>query len=68
MQADIEDFRFHDLRHTCASYLARENVSAMKIKEILGHSSLKSTERYVHLDAEENQQIVEMVMNKYLGV
>ena len=67
LQAHIEDFRFHDLRHTCASYLARENVSAMKIKEILGHRSLKSTERYVQLDVEENQQIVEAVMNKYLG-
>ena len=39
----------------------------MKIKEILGHRSLKSTKRYVHLDVEENQQIVEAVMNKYLG-
>lgn len=40
----------------------------MKIKEILGHSSLKSTEWYVYLDAEEYQQIVEAVMSKYLGV
>jgi integrase len=66
IEAGIKDFRFHDLRHTCASYLAKENVPAIRIKEILGHSSLKSTERYVHLDTEENQQIVETVMNKYL--
>ncbi len=50
--AGIEDFRFHDLRHTCASYLARNNSNMAIIAEILGHKDLKMTKRYTlfHLD------------------
>lgn len=45
----IEDFRFHDLRHTCASYLASEGVSLLEIADTLGHRTLSMVKRYAHL-------------------
>ena len=47
-RADIRDFRFHDLRHTAASYLAMEGATAPEIAEILGHKSLQMVKRYSH--------------------
>ena len=46
--AEIENFRFHDLRHTVGTRLAKENVPVNVIKEILAHSDVKTTMRYVH--------------------
>ncbi|MCD7779645.1 MAG: tyrosine-type recombinase/integrase [Candidatus Gastranaerophilales bacterium] len=47
-EAKIENFRFHDLRHTVGTRLAKENVPINIIKEILAHSDIKTTMRYVH--------------------
>ena len=47
--AEIEDFRFHDLRHTAASYLAMNGASALDIAAVLGHKTLAMTKRYAHL-------------------
>lgn len=51
-QAGLKNFRPHDLRHTCASYLALSGVPIRTIAEILGHSEIKTTMRYAHLDIE----------------
>ena len=48
-KAKIENFRFHDLRHTFASYLTMEGVPINTVQEYLGHGSLAMTMRYSHL-------------------
>jgi integrase len=48
-KAGIEDFTFHDLRHTFASHMVMNGVDINTLKEILGHSSIAMTQRYAHL-------------------
>ncbi|MDW2995477.1 MAG: site-specific integrase [Alphaproteobacteria bacterium] len=57
--AGIENFRFHDLRHTCASYLAMTNVNMATIAEILGHKDFKITKRYAHLSPGYKRSVME---------
>ncbi len=47
--AGISNFKFHDLRHTAASYLAMAGVDLNTIRDILGHKSLSMVLRYAHL-------------------
>lgn len=47
--AEIEDFRFHDLRHTFASHFVMTGYPIQALQQILGHSSLAMTMRYSHL-------------------
>jgi integrase len=48
-RAGIEGVRLHDLRHSFASHAVRMGVSLPVLKELLGHSTIKMTMRYVHL-------------------
>jgi len=48
-KAGINDFRFHDLRHSTASYLAMNGASLAEIAEVLGHKTLQMVKRYAHL-------------------
>ena len=47
--AKLTDFRFHDLRHTTASYLAANGASLLEIADTLGHKTLSMVKRYSHL-------------------
>jgi integrase len=47
--ARISNFRFHDLRHTAASYLAMNQASLLEIGTLLGHKTVQMTKRYAHL-------------------
>lgn len=48
-KAGISNFRFHDLRHTAASYLAMNQASLLEIGTLLGHKTVQMTKRYAHL-------------------
>ncbi|WKZ33527.1 MAG: tyrosine-type recombinase/integrase [Thermodesulfobacteriota bacterium] len=44
----IDDFRFHDLRHTFATRLTQAGIDLYKISKLLGHKDLRTTQRYSH--------------------
>lgn len=51
-RARLPHVRFHDLRHTYASWLIQAGVSPIAVRDLLGHSSLTVTGRYAHLATE----------------
>lgn len=63
-RAELEDFRFHDLRHTAASYLAMNGASLVEIADILGHKTLHMVKRYAHLSEQHTTKIVESMNNQ----
>jgi len=48
LKAEIKNFRFHDLRHTFATRLVQRGEDIYKVAKLLGHKSIKSTQRYAH--------------------
>ena len=62
-KANIEDFTFHDLRHTFASHLVMNGVDLMTVKELLGHKDIKMTMRYSHLSPDHKRIAVKRMEN-----
>jgi len=60
--AKVRDFRFHDCRHSCASYLAQHGATLLEIGDLLGHRQASMTKRYAHLAAGHRSALVERVM------
>lgn len=66
-RAGIEDFRWHDLRHCTASYLAMNGASLAEIAEILGHKTLQMVKRYAHLSDGHVSNVVASMNQKIFG-
>ena len=66
-KAGIEDFRFHDLRHSAASYLAMNGASLAEIAEVLGHKTLAVVKRYAHLSESHTAKVVKRMNQNIFG-
>ena len=58
-KAGLEDFRFHDLRHTTASILASQGATLLEIADVLGHKTLAMVKRYSHLTSGHKAKLIE---------
>jgi integrase len=54
----------HHLRHTAGSWLGQTGASAFTIAETLGHSDIRTTQRYVHLDDATRRNALETAMKR----
>ena len=64
-RAGISNFRFHDLRHTAASYLAMSGASLLDIGEVLGHKQMNVTKKYAHLTNHHIRGVVERMTERF---
>ncbi len=66
-KAGIEDFHFHDLRHTYASRLAQKGVDLYTVQKLLGQRDFTMTQRYAHLAPDNLRQAVKKLENSEVG-
>ncbi len=66
-RAEIKDFRFHDLRHTAASYLAMSGATLAEIAEILGHKTLAMVKRYSHFSTDHVSGVISKLDDRMFG-
>ena len=59
--AAIKNFRFHDCRHSCASYMAQSGASLLEIADTLGHRQLRMVQRYAHLNTDSRRRLMTRV-------
>lgn len=60
-RACIKDFRFHDLRHTAGTRLIEKGADPISVRDILGHSKLKTTEVYLHSSLKRMEATVQLL-------
>jgi integrase len=58
-EAKVQNFRWHDLRHTFISRLVMKDVNLRTVQELAGHKTISMTTRYAHLAPEHNQAAIE---------
>jgi integrase len=67
-RAGIEDFRWHDLRHTSISYVLMSGGTLKEAQQHAGHKSYQSTLRYGHLDTTTTKKTSGMISKRIKGV
>jgi len=65
-RAKVSEFRFHDLRHTAASYLAMTGATPSEIAGVLGHKTLTMVKRYAHLSDPHQASVVDRMSERFL--
>ena len=65
--AGITDFKWHDLRHCTASYLAMDGASLRDIADVTGHKTLSMVMRYAHLSEEHTNKVTASMNAKIFG-
>jgi integrase len=65
--AKVKNFRFHDLRHTAASYLAMSGATTAELAAVLGHKTLAMVKRYAHLSDQHTGAVLERMTQKFFG-
>lgn len=65
-EAELEGFRWHDLRHTTASYLSMLGAGQREVMEALHHKSMKSSQRYQHLTCDHLRGLMNRLTNTVL--
>lgn len=61
--AGIEDFRFHDLRHTFATYALMASRDIRAVQELLGHTDVRTTQRYAHVLSAQKSDVIAKTTN-----
>jgi len=61
VEAGLENFHFHDLRHTAATRLADVGADPFVIAEVLGHADLRMTKRYTHATDQRKREALEQI-------
>lgn len=65
--AGLANFRFHDLRHSAASYLAMNGATLAEIAAVLGHKTLAMVKRYSHLSEQHTAAVVQRMNSRIFG-
>ena len=63
--AELPQLRIHDLRHSFASALVNSGATLYDVQHLLGHSSIKTTQRYAHLSRDRLQRTVSLIDGVY---
>ena len=66
IKAGLEHVNFHDLRHSCASILLAHGVDLYTIGKILGHAHTNTTQRYAHLQVEQQRAALDKLSHLVL--
>lgn len=65
-RAKLKDVRFHDLRHTFASWWVQAGGGLLPLRDVLGHSSLQMVQRYAHLHTAAHHEEIRKVFEHSL--
>lgn len=63
--AAIRDFRFHDLRHTAASWMVQAGVPLDVVQKVLGHENIQTTQRYAHREGDAKRKALDAIQSTW---